>query len=95
MVDNHLFFHTTDVDKAFAGSVVNDLKYVGGEWVNGGHVGIVDQNDFVTQTLCAHSNCRNSVDITGWTYTDSNGVKHKTDYYVPYWDSHFGQWVSG
>lgn len=95
MVDNDLFFHTTDVDKAFAGSVVNDLKYIGGEWVNGGHVGIVDQNDFTTQTLCAHSRCRRSVDITGWTYTDDNNVQHTTDYYVPYWDDHFGQWVSG
>ena len=95
IVDNDLFFHTTDVNKAFAGSLVNDLKYTGGKWVNGGHVGIVDQNDFTIQTLCAHSNCRNSVDITGWTYTEKNGVKHKTDYYVPYWDSHFGQWVSG
>lgn len=90
-----MFFHTTNVNKAFAGSLVNDLKYIGGEWVNGGHVGIVDQNDLTTQTLCAHANCRSSVDITGWTYTDKSGVKHKTDYYVPYWDSHSNQWVTG
>lgn len=94
IVNNDLFFHTTDVDKAFAGSLVNDLKYVNGQWVNGGHVGIVDQNDFTVQTLCAHSNCRRSYDISNWTYTDSNGVRHTTDYYVPYWDSHFDQWVS-
>lgn len=95
IVNNDLFFHTTNVNKAFAGSLVNDLKYIGGEWVNGGHVGIVDQNDLTTQTLCAHANCRSSVDITGWTYTDKSGVKHKTDYYVPYWDSHSNQWVTG
>lgn len=95
IVNNDLFFHTTNINKAFAGSLVNDLQYINGEWVNGGHVGIVDQNDLKTQTLCAHSSCRNSLDITWWTYTDDNGVKHTTDYYVPYWDSYAGQWVSG
>ena len=39
--------NTRNVNKAFAGSIINQLNSSGG---NAGHVGLIDQNDFYTVT---------------------------------------------
>lgn len=81
IVNNDMFFQTTNVNKAFAGSIINQLNSSGG---NAGHVGLIDQNDFYTVTFCAHTNCRSSKPVSFITYKD---------YYVPYYDYHGGVWV--
>lgn len=73
--------NTRNVNKAFAGSIINQLNSSGG---NAGHVGLIDQNDFYTVTFCAHTNCRSSKPVSFITYKD---------YYVPYYDYHGGVWV--
>ncbi len=80
--DNHLFFHTTNISKAFAGSIINKLNSDGS---NVGHVGLIDQNDTITVTFCAHDTCQHSAVVSDWSYKD---------YYVPFWDSYGSQWVS-
>ncbi|MEY8259735.1 amidase domain-containing protein [Oscillospiraceae bacterium 50-60] len=79
---NDLFFRTTNVNKAFAGSIINQLKSNGS---NAGHVGLIDQNDFSTVTFCAHTNCRSSRPVSFIGYKD---------YYVPYYDSYGDVWVN-
>lgn len=81
MVDYGHFFHTTSIGKAFAGSIINLLNSNG---TNAGHVGLIDQNDGSTVTLCAHDSCCNSYLVSNWTYKD---------YFVPYWDSYGNTYV--
>jgi hypothetical protein len=81
VTNNDLFFATDDINRAFAGSIINLLNKDG---TNAGHVGLIDQNDFYTVTLCAHDSCRSSYPVTNWTYKN---------YYVPYYDSHADQWI--
>lgn len=76
MVDEGLFFETNDRYKAFAGSII--------KWTEYSHVGMVDQNDTVTMTFCAHTDDRNSCafrTIRGLTF------------FVPVWDSYSKQWT--
>lgn len=80
VTDNGLFFHSTDENKAFAGSIINWLNSDG---TNAGHVGIVDQNDTETMTFCAHTRCRRSCPWEG----------ELVDFYIPYWDSYNGVWT--
>lgn len=81
VVNNDLFFKTTNIDKAFAGSIINQLNSDGSD---AGHVGLIDQNDFYTVTFCAHTNCRSQKPVSF--------ISHK-NYYVPYYDSYGGAWV--
>ena len=81
VVNHDLFFKTSDIDRAFAGSIINLLNKDG---TNAGHVGLIDQNDFSTVTLCAHDSCHSSYPVSNWTYKN---------YFVPYYDSHAGQWI--
>ncbi len=74
--DNNLFFKSSNEMKAFAGSIIC--------WNENNHVGLVDQNDTVTMTFCAHSRCRNSC---SWSGED-------VYFLIPYWDSYSGTWVS-
>ena len=76
MVEEGLFFETNDRYKAFAGSII--------KWTEASHVGMVDQNDTVTMTFCAHTDDRNSCafrTIRGLTF------------FVPVWDSYSKQWT--
>lgn len=76
MVEEGLFFETNDRYKAFAGSII--------KWTEVSHVGMVDQNDTVTMTFCAHTDDRNSCafrNIRGLTF------------FVPVWDSYSNQWT--
>lgn len=82
ITNNDLFFKTTNVNKAFAGSIINQLNSNG---TNAGHVGLIDQNDFSTVTFCAHTNCRNSKPVSFIGYKN---------YYVPYYDSYGDVWVN-
>lgn len=75
LVDNDLFFKSYDESDAFAGSVIR--------WTSGSHVGLVDQNDTIIMTFCAHTKCRNSCPWTG----------ENVYFYVPYWDSYAGEWT--
>ena len=80
ITDNDLFFQSDDQYKAFAGSIINWLNKNG---TNSGHVGLVDQNDTVTMTFCAHTKCRRSCPWKG----------QNVDFHIPYWDSWAGEWV--
>lgn len=80
VTNNGLFFHSTSETKAFAGSIINWLNDNG---TNAGHVGLVDQNDTITMTFCAHTRCRKSCPWTG----------EKVDFYIPYWDSYANDWT--
>lgn len=51
------FIHTGIARRAVAGSIINQLTESG---ANAGHVGLVDQNDTIVTTFCAHTRCRNS-----------------------------------
>jgi hypothetical protein len=82
VTDNDLFFKTSNVNKAFAGSIINQLTSSGG---NAGHVGLIDQNDYSTVTFCAHTNCRRSKPVSFLSYKN---------YFVPYYDSYGGTWVN-
>lgn len=82
ITNNDLFFKTTNVNKAFAGSIINQLNSNG---TNAGHIGLIDQNDFSTVTFCAHTNCRNSKPVSFIGYKN---------YYVPYYDSYGDVWVN-
>jgi len=73
MVDQGFFFESTDKNKAFAGSIIF--------WTGYSHVGLVDQNDTVTMTYCANTNCQNSS-----SFKSISSVK----FYVPVWDSYNG-----
>ena len=81
VVGNDLFFKTANVNKAFAGSIINQLNSDGSD---AGHVGLIDQNDFYTVTFCAHTNCRNQKPVSFMAYKN---------YYVPYYDSYGKTWV--
>lgn len=76
MSENDLFFRCNEESKAFAGSIIC--------WTSYEHVGIVDQNDTVTMTFCAHTNNRLSVSFKG--YSD-------VTFYIPCWDSVANQWT--
>ena len=82
ITNNALFFKTTNVNKAFAGSIINQLNSNG---TNAGHIGLIDQNDFSTVTFCAHTNCRSSKPVSFIGYKN---------YYVPYYDSYGDVWVN-
>lgn len=82
ITSNDLFFKTSNVNKAFAGSIINQLNSNG---TNAGHVGLIDQNDFSTVTFCAHTNCRSSKPVSFIGYKN---------YYVPYYDSYGDVWVN-
>lgn len=82
ITNNDLFFKTTNVNKAFAGSIINQLNSNG---TNAGHIGLIDQNDFSTVTFCAHTNCRSSKPVSFIGYKN---------YYVPYYDSYGDVWVN-
>lgn len=73
--DNNLFFECENEMKAFAGSIIR--------WSINHHVGLVDQNDTVTMTFCAHSKCRRSCPWTG----------ESVYFFVPYWDSYADTWT--
>lgn len=91
VTDNYLFFHSDNIYDAFAGSIVDHVNDNGST----GHVGIVDQNDWETMTLCAHTGCRSSYPISNWTYYDyDDGLNYWTEYYVPYWDSYANDWAA-
>lgn len=74
MVSRGYFFDAgTNKMKAIAGSIIS--------WIGQGHVGLVDQNDTVDMTYCAH----NVNELTA-------SFKLMTDvkFYVPVWDSYTG-----
>lgn len=73
--DNNLFFKSENEMKAFAGSIIR--------WSTDHHVGLVDQNDTVTMTFCAHNKCRRSYPWTG----------QSVYFFVPYWDSYADTWT--
>lgn len=70
MVDEGYFFESTDKYSAFAGSIIM--------WTRYSHVGLVDQNDTVTMTFCAHTNDRKSC-----SFKNISDVK----FFIPEWDS--------
>ena len=73
--DENLFFQSDDDYKAFAGSIIR--------WSVNNHVGLVDQNDTVTMTFCAHNKCRNSCPWAG----------EDVYFFIPYWDSYANDWT--
>ncbi len=75
MEGNYCYASSNDLD-AFAGSIINLLNRDG---TNAGHVGLVDQNDTRTMTLCAHTACRKSVPFSWFS---------NRNFYVPRWDSY-------
>lgn len=79
LVDNDLFFKTSDKYKACAGSVIMWLGK------NTSHVGMVDQNDTITMTYCSHTNDRKN-----YSFKNFSGI----EFYVPTWDSYSGTWIS-
>lgn len=76
MVDQGFFFEDTNKYNAFAGSIIS--------WTTFSHVGLVDQNDTVTMTYCAHTNDRLSQ-----SFKNMSNVK----FYIPEWDSYSGEWT--
>lgn len=76
MVDQGFFFASSNKNKAMAGSIIY--------WTSYSHVGLVDQNDTVTMTFCAHTNDRKS-----------SSFKNMSDvsFYIPVWDSYGGVWT--
>ncbi|MSU03224.1 amidase domain-containing protein [Tissierella pigra] len=76
MVDQGFFFASSNKNKAMAGSIIY--------WTSYSHVGLVDQNDTVTMTFCAHTNDRKS-----------SSFKNISDvsFYIPVWDSYGGVWT--
>ena len=92
MLEKDYFFQTTDKFKAFAGSIVY--------WY-GDHVGMVDQNDTVTMTYCAHNACQKQAPFgSDWVYgfygeyTLPNGTQRgKVSFFVPVWDSYANTWT--
>lgn len=83
MVDQGFFFEETDKYKAFAGSIMY--------WNQYSHVGMVNANDTVTMTYCAHTNDKNSSSFKNWT-----GASEDTDvkFFIPVWDSYAGEYTS-
>ena len=72
MVDRGYFFDAgSSPKKAFAGSIIS--------WLGYGHVGLVDYNDTVDMTFCAHTD-----DMLSQKFP--SGVK----FYIPVWDSYAG-----
>ena len=71
MKNQGFFFQSTDKMKAFAGSIIR--------YTDGSHLMMVDANDTVTMTYCAHTNDRKSSSFKSLT-----GV----DFCVPVWDSY-------
>lgn len=77
MVNSGYFFDAgTNKMKAFAGSIISWLPY--------GHVGLVDQNDTVRMTYCAHTD-----DMLSAPFDKRTDVK----FYVPVWDSYAGRYT--
>lgn len=76
MLDQGFFFASSNKNKAMAGSIIY--------WTSYSHVGLVDQNDTVTMTFCAHTNDRKS-----------SSFKNISDvsFYIPVWDSYGGVWT--
>lgn len=83
MVDQGFFFESTNKHDAFAGSIIY--------WNQYSHVGMVDANDSVTLTFCAHTGDRKSLSFKSW-----NGATADTDvkFYVPVWDSYAGTYTA-
>lgn len=74
MVSRGYFFDAgTNKTKAGAGAIISWLSY--------GHVGLVDQNDTVTMTFCAHND-----NMRSCSFKNMTGVK----FYAPVWDSYAG-----
>lgn len=82
MADQGFFFETANKYKAFAGSIIY--------WNQQSHVGMVDANDTVTMTYCAHTSDRKSASFKNWT-----GATSDTDvkFFVPVWDSYANQYT--
>lgn len=78
MVNNNYCFETYSKYKAYAGSIIS--------WTSCQHVGLVDHNDTVTMTYCAHTNDRLSLSFKNFT-----DVK----FAVSWWDSYTGTWNNG
>ena len=76
MVDEGFFFYSSSKSEAFAGSMIS--------WTSYGHIGMVDQNDTVTMTYCAHTNDRLS---SSFVYI------YDIEFYIPEWDSYAGEWT--
>ena len=79
MIDRGYFFDAgNNKMKAFAGSIIC--------WApDQGHVGMVDQNDTVTMTYCAHTH-----DKLSYSFANSTKVK---SFHVPVWDSYEGRYT--
>lgn len=77
MAGNGLFWKTTEANKAMAGTII--------AWRAGSHVAIVDQNDTVTMTFCAHNTDRLST-----SFRNLSGL----DFYVPVWDSYANRYTN-
>lgn len=76
MIDQGFFFESSNKNRAMAGSFIY--------WTSYSHVGLVDQNDTVTMTYCAHTNDRRSS-----SFKDIRNVS----FYIPTWDSYGGVWT--
>lgn len=76
MRDNNICYETYDKYQAMAGSIIS--------WTNQEHVGLVDQNDTVTMTYCAHT-----TDVLSESFVNYSNVK----FCVPEWDSAYGCWT--
>lgn len=75
MNGNGLFWRSSVKTRAFAGSIIS--------WTSYSHVGLVDQNDTITMTYCAHTNDRLS---SSFRYISD------VEFYIPEWDSVAGRW---
>ncbi len=76
MVSRSYFFKCSDVTRAFAGSIL--------WWTGKGHVGLIDHNDTVDITYCAHSKDEKSLPV--------QNIEQKTAF-MPVWDSYAGQYT--
>ncbi len=76
MYDQGVFFKSYNKNKAFAGSMV--------AWTDRSHVGLIDQNDTVTMTYCAHTTNRRSASLKGLS---------NVRFLIPIWDSYSGAWT--
>jgi hypothetical protein len=82
MVDQGFFFEETDKYKAFAGSIMYWNRY--------SHVGMVNANDTITMTFCAHTVDKNSSSFRYWT---GSSIDTDVKFFVPVWDSYAGQYT--
>lgn len=88
MLNQDFFFQTIDKYKAFAGSIVY--------WY-GRHVGMVDQNDTITMTYCAHNRCAKQAPFgSDWVYgfySEDGQPADIMSFFVPTWDSYANTWT--